>query len=141
MIQLPVRLAISVPVCIAMLGGLAFALLATGESRLPGWIKSYQLGGAVLMAGGAALLLAIPNAVAALVANRVGSGAWPIFIAAFAATFLSAWLVQAGVLNRTMRVMGGFPDTLADRKVLAVIAANLLVCLATAAFHSRGGDA
>ena len=133
---LPLRLAVGLPVAIATVTALGFALATVAPTRLPMWIKFHQVGGLVLMAGGASLLLVVPNLVAALIANRVGSGHWAYFAGAFAATFLIAWFAQARLLDRGMRVMGGFPATL-DMKFMTLLATNCAACAIAASWYGQ----
>ena len=133
---LPLRLAVGLPIAIVTVLAFGFALATVAPTRLPMWIKFHQVGGLVLMAGAASLLLVVPNLFAAVIANRMGSGHWASFAGAFAATFLIAWFAQARLLDRGMRVMGGFPATF-DMKFIMLLATNCAACAIAASWHGK----
>ncbi len=135
---LPLRLAASVPVMIAVVIGLAMGLFMASGEKLPAWIKYQQIGGLTLMAGAAGLLLVLPNVAGAFAANRfAGKASVAAFSAAFIAVFVASWLLQVRFLDRGLRTIGGFPAKLTEPKLLACLAVNVAICLAVAAWFGR----
>ena len=124
---------------IVTLVGLGYALVTVAPTRLPMWIKYQQVAGLTMLVGALSLLLVLPNLLAASMANRLGSGAWPSFAATFAATFVIAWLVQARLIDRGLRVSGGFPASL-DFKFMLLVATNCAICTIAALLIRRAAS-
>lgn len=133
---LPLKYAASVPVAVAALIGLAFGLVAYASKPASGPFAINQIGVPAFFAAAAALIVLLPNLVAAFTANRIASGSSLAFCATFAAVFFGAWLVQARVLDSGLRTIGGF-STGSDWRTWAVLLANVGVCLATAWWFGR----
>jgi hypothetical protein len=134
---LPVRIAASLPVVVIMLGTFAvFFAKAEGRALHP----IYGSPNAMLpafFAGSAALLLVLPNVIGALLANRFGSDSIVSFSAIFTGACLLAVFLEAKFINRLFR---DSVLNLSERPMQLVLAANILLLIGVAAWHSSGMD-
>jgi hypothetical protein len=97
-----------------------------------------------MLFGVVALLLVVPNAFGAMVANRVSgrslSSLGP-FALALAVAVAAVWFAQAAVLDRTLNGVGGFPTKITDWKAWSLIALDVGICIVTALWAGRGANA
>ena len=136
MMFLPLRLAASVPVCLAMVAAVAIGL-ATADGRrmhpVYGWPNAAAYG---FFAGIVALLLVLPNLLGAAVANRIGAAGFLPFALTLAVVVVAAGLIELRMLDSFLKARG----TLApanDWRLYAILLADVAVLLATAAWQGR----
>lgn len=130
--HLPLKLAVSLPVTIAVVGGMIYGLASPDGRKLHpiyGLPQGLYLG---FFIGIAALLLVVPNLVAAAVSNRLGANSLPLFLSLLAGGVFATWHLQALLLQRWLRTMGTI-DIGFDWKITTMLALDVLV-LAGAAF-------
>ena len=140
MMNLPLRLAASVPVCVVMLGALIIALTrAEGRQIHP----VYGLPNAafyMFFAGIVALLLVLPNVLAAAAANRIGAGGYLLFALTICAVVFAATFVELRLLDSLFQARGTFfPPN--DWRSYAVLLVDIIILLGIAAWHGRSGVA
>jgi hypothetical protein len=141
--HLPVRLAVSVPIGVAAVAGTLFGIVNVTGTKLPAWIKLYQISGISLLFGVVALLFVVPNAIAAIVANRLSERSLTslgAFALALAVAVAAVWFAQAAVLDRTLNGVGGFPTKMTDWKAWSLIALDVGICIVTAVWAGRGAN-
>ena len=136
--HLPLKIALSLPVAAAALIGLVIGLASPSMRGVHPVLKLPNFGFMAFFAAVAALIVVLPNLVAALAANRWGPNAL-VYCAVFIGTFMAAWLLQARALDTWLRVIGGFH--IGDWRSWSLVAANVLLCLAAAAWYGRAGHA
>ena len=134
--HLPLKLAISLPVTIAAVGGIIYGL-ASPEGRRIHPVYGFPEG--LLFSfffAIAALLLVLPNLAGAVAANRLGANSPPVFLAVLATVVVGAWYVQALLLQRGLRTMGTV-DVGFDWKIITVLTLDVLVLAGAALWHGR----
>ena len=134
---MPLRLAASVPVGVVVVGALLVAL-AQPEGRQTHPV--YKFPNAALLAflaGIPALLLVLPNLLAAAIANRIyGVGYLPFALTICAVVFVASF-VELRLLDSFFRAKGGlFPS---DLRLYAILLADVVLLLGIAAWHGRNG--
>ncbi|MGV3555296.1 MAG: hypothetical protein ACO1OD_08575 [Croceibacterium sp.] len=133
---LPVKLAASLPIGLAFVGGLLVSL-ASKEGRVVHPV--YGFPSALLIAFFAAvvaLLLVVPNIVGALLANRSGGSGFVAFAAIFSAAVILVAFAQFVAVNRLFGTARPSFD-FADWRLYAVLAADIALMLGVAAWSGR----
>lgn len=136
--HLPLKLAGSLPVTAAALVALVIGLASPSRREMHPVLKLPNFGFAAFFAAAAALIVVVPNLLAAFAANRWAGGQVFAYCLLFVAVFAAAWWLQAGLLDRGLRQMGGFRMG-ADWRAWAPLVANVLLCLGAAAWFGRKG--
>ena len=134
--HLPLKLAISLPVAVAMIGGMVVGLSSMEGRRLHpiyGTPNGLYLG---FFAGIAALLLVLPNLLGALAANRFGSGSPILFLALLAGGIAVGWVIASMALSNLWGVNTKVRP-FSDLQVLAVLVADFLLLAGVAWYHGR----
>ena len=138
--HLPLRLAASVPVCIVMLTALLFALTrADGRQIHP----VYGLPNAAFyafFAGIVALLLVLPNLLAAAAANRIGAAGFLPFALTLCVVVFAATFVELRMLDSFFKAKGTFLPA-NDWRPYAVLLVDVIILLGIAAWHGRSAIA
>ena len=137
---LPLRLAASVPVCIFMLGALLIALTRADGRQIHPVYGFPNAAFYAFFAGILALLLVLPNVLAAAVANRIGAGGYLLFALTIGAVVFAATFVELRLLDSFFRANGTFLPA-NDWRPYAVLLVDVIILLGIAAWQGRSGDA
>lgn len=133
---LPLRLAASVPVCVVMLGALLIAFTqAEGRQIHPvyGYPNAFLH---AFFAGVLALLLVIPNVLAAAIANRVDMAGFLPFALTIGAVVLVASFIELRLLDSFFQAKGGLIPA-NDWRLYTVLLVDVLILLGIAAWRGR----
>ena len=140
MMYLPLRLAASVPVCVVMLGGLAIALTQAEGRQIHPVYGCPNAAFHAFFAGIAALLLVVPNVLAAAIANRIDAVGYLPFALTIAVVVFVASFVELRLLDSFSKGKGSFLPA-NEWRLYAVLLADVLILLGIAAWHGRSGVA
>jgi len=136
LMDLPIKLAASLPIGFAFVGGF-FVSLASKDGRAVHPV--YGFPNALLIAFFAAvvsLILVLPNIVGALLANRSGDGAFATFAAIFSVVVVLTALAEFAAINS---IFGRSrpPFEFADWRLYTVLAFDIALMLGVAAWSGR----
>jgi hypothetical protein len=137
---LPLRLAASVPVAVVMLGALMIALTRADGRQIHPVYGFPNAAFYAFFAGIVALLLVLPNVLAAAVANRIGAAGYLPFALTLSAIVFVATFVELRLLDSFFRANGTFLPA-NDWRPYAVLLFDVIILLAIAAWHGRSGVA
>ena len=137
---LPLRLAASVPVCLVMLGALMIALTRADGRQIHPVYGFPNAAFYAFFAGIVALLLVLPNVLAAAVANRIGAGGYLPFALTICAVVFAATFVELRLLDSLFKAKGTFLPA-NDWRPYAVLLVDVIILLGIAAWQGRSGDA
>jgi hypothetical protein len=135
---LPLRLAASVPVAVVVVGALMVSL-ATAEGRQIHPVYRYPNAFFIaFFAGIPALLLVLPNVLAAAIANRIDAVGYLPFALTICAVVFVASFVELRLVDAFFQAKGGLIPA-NDWRLYAILMADALVLLGIAAWHGRSG--
>jgi hypothetical protein len=137
---LPLRLAASVPVSVVVLGALLIALTRADGRQIHPVYGFPNAAFYAFFAGIVALLLVLPNVLAAAVANRIGAGGNLVFALSICAVVFAATFVELRLLDSFFRANGTFLPA-NDWRPYAVLLVDVIILLGIAAWQGRSGDA
>jgi hypothetical protein len=137
---LPLRLAASVPVCVVMLGALTIALTRPDGRQIHPVYGFPNAAFYAFFAGIVALLLVLPNVLAAAVANRTGAAGYLAFALTICAVVFVATFVELRLLDSLFKAKGTFLPA-NEWRLYAVLMADVVILLGVAAWHGRSGVA
>jgi hypothetical protein len=140
LIYLPLRLAASVPVCVVMLGALMIALTRADGRQIHPVYGLPNAGFYAFFAGIVALLLVLPNVLAAAVANRIGAASYVPFALTLCAVVFAATFVELRLLDSFFKAKGGLIPA-NDWRPYAILLVDVIILLGIAAWHGRSGIA
>ena len=140
MMYLPLRLAASVPVCIVTLVALLIALTRADGRQIHPVYGFPNAAFYAFFAGIAALLLVLPNVLAAAVANRIGAAGYLPFALTMCAVVFAATFVELRLLDSFFRAKGTFiPGS--DWRPYTALLVDVIILLAIASWYGRSGVA
>lgn len=130
---LPVNMGAIIGICAGL-----YQVTRASDQRAPGFLTvMFQTGGYMFFGAFAALLFFIPNVTAAGVSNRLASSLpWPAYALCFALICAGLFRLQALLFDRWLRPMGGMNMNVREPRTLALIAANIAMCIGYAAMAS-----
>ena len=137
---LPLRLAASVPVCIVTLVALLIALTRADGRQIHPVYGFPNAAFYAFFAGIVALLLVLPNVLAAAVANRIGAGGYLLFALTICAVVFAATFIELRLLDSFFRAKGTLLPA-NDWRPYAVLLVDVIILLGIAAWQGRSGDA
>ena len=138
--HLPLKLAASVPVCVVMLGALMIALTQAEGRQIHPVYGFPNAGLHAFFAGILALLLVLPNVLAAAIANRIDTVGYLPFAPTVGAIVFAASSVELRLLDSFFKAKGTFvrPN---EWRLYAVLLVDVVILLGIAAWHGRSGVA